>query len=203
MAGKSDDAQANRGALPFEPKSSRKKSKSADKQTQDTAGKKSENKKRDRKKASANKSRSSSTISQKAQARFDEIQEGKRKRAKRRAEFKEARQARRSEGGGIPEAVSQRMLKRMAILSLTPIALGVGVFFLSHYLLTNQIVEFPPVVVLLSTMGCFGLGVVGLTYGMLSASWDEEAGSLVGLSEFKLNFGRMVDAWRESRASNG
>ncbi len=93
------------------------------------------------------------------------------------------------------------MLRRMAVLSISPIALGVGIFFLSYYLLSQEIVEFAPVVVLLTTMGCFGLGVVGLSYGMLSASWDEEPGGLIGMDEFKLNLGRMKAAWKESRQS--
>ncbi len=91
------------------------------------------------------------------------------------------------------------MLRRMGILSGAPVALGVGIFFLSYYLQSHQLVELPPVAVLLVTMGCFGLGVLGLTYGVLSASWDSEPGSLVGLSEFKLNFGRVMDARKASK----
>jgi hypothetical protein len=60
----------------------------------------------------------------------------------------------------------------------------------------NRVVELPSYFVLLATLGCFGLGVVGLTYGVLSASWDEgRPGNLLGLDEFKVNFGRMTSAW--------
>ncbi|MBE9077110.1 PAM68 family protein [Romeria aff. gracilis LEGE 07310] len=99
---------------------------------------------------------------------------------------------------GIPAAVSQRMLRRMALFSGLPTALGVVVFLVAYYLLSQEIIEFPKSLVLLATMGCFGLGVVGLSYGVISASWDESPGSLLGLSEFKLNFGRI----RESRRAN-
>lgn len=88
----------------------------------------------------------------------------------------------------------------MAIFSGSPVFLGVGIFFLSYYLQSHQIIEFPPVAVLLVTMGCFGLGVLGLTYGVMSASWDSEPGSLVGLSEFKLNFGRIRETRRASKS---
>lgn len=88
------------------------------------------------------------------------------------------------------------MLSRMLFFSGTPTVLGVLTFFVSYYLLVNQVVELPSYFVLLVTLGCFGLGVVGLTYGVLSASWDEDCpGSWLGLEEFQINFGRMTSAW--------
>ncbi|MEL6937157.1 MAG: photosystem II biosynthesis protein, partial [Cyanobacteria bacterium J06607_17] len=43
-----------------------------------------------------------------------------------------------------------------------------------------------------------GLGVLGLSYGVLSASWQEdEAGSLLGLTEFSINFRRLVQGLRK------
>jgi hypothetical protein len=100
----------------------------------------------------------------------------------------------------IPEVVSQRMLKRMLAFSGVPTFLGVGVFFVSYVLIVRQIVDLPNVAVLLVSMGCFGLGVVGLSYGALSASWDESRpGNWLGLDEFQVNLGRMFGAWREAR----
>jgi len=50
------------------------------------------------------------------------------------------------------------------------------------------------------SMGFFGLGVLGLSYGVLSASWDEEIpGSKLGWREFTTNWGRMTSAWRSAR----
>jgi len=44
----------------------------------------------------------------------------------------------------------------------------------------------PNVAVVLLSMGFFGLGVLGLSYGVLSASWDEEIlGSKLGWQEFR------------------
>jgi Photosynthesis affected mutant 68 len=100
----------------------------------------------------------------------------------------------------IPEVVSRRMIKRMVIFSGIPTGLGLSSFVVAYVLITRHIVDFPKVIVLLLTIGCFGLGVVGLSYGVLSASWEEESeGSFWGLTEFSLNFGRMVQAWREAK----
>ncbi len=96
----------------------------------------------------------------------------------------------------IPESVSNRMLRRMLAFSGIPTVLGVLTFFVSYYLVVNQVVDLPSYFVLLVTLGCFGLGVVGLTYGVLSASWDEDRpGTWLGLDEFRTNFGRMTSAW--------
>lgn len=96
----------------------------------------------------------------------------------------------------IPEVVSNRMLRRMLAFSGVPTVLGVLTFFVSYYLVVNQLVELPSYFVLLVTLACFGLGVVGLTYGVLSASWDEERpGTWLGLDEFRVNFGRVTSAW--------
>ena len=100
----------------------------------------------------------------------------------------------------IPEVVSRRMLRRMIIFSGIPVSLGVFVFFGGYIVITRHIAELPNVAVFLTTLGCFGLSVVGLTYGALSSSWDEDAlGGLLGIDQFKLNSGRMVEAWRQSR----
>lgn len=102
----------------------------------------------------------------------------------------------------IPDAVSQRMLRRILAFSGVPTGLGVGVFFLSYWLVSREIIPLPTSAVVLASMGCFGLGVLGLTYGLLSASWDEQqAGSFWGWDEFRLNGGRMINAWREARAA--
>ena len=100
----------------------------------------------------------------------------------------------------IPDVVSKRMLRRMAFFSGLPGALGVSTFFVAYYLLTNEILEFPNSFVLAVSLLFFGLSVLGLSYGVLSASWEEQVdGSLLGTQEFKLNFGRMRGAWREAK----
>ena len=200
---KAEDASgSDRAGLPFEPR--KKKASGAKRKAED--GRASAENDRENKKAQKTEKKvksSASDVSARAQARADDILAGNRRKAK--AKGKPAAKAARKNGtgkndsGAIPEDVSRRMLRRMGILSGAPVALGVGLFFLSYYLQSRQIVELPPVAVLLVTMGCFGLGVLGLTYGVLSASWDSEPGSLIGLSEFKLNFGRVMDARKASK----
>ena len=99
---------------------------------------------------------------------------------------------------GIPEVVSRRMIRRMAVFAGIPTALGMSSFVIAYFLLSRQIVEFPNVVVLLVSLGFFGLGTVGLSYGVLSASWQEESeGSLLGISEFSVNFRRLMQGLRK------
>ncbi|MBF2036808.1 MAG: PAM68 family protein [Leptolyngbyaceae cyanobacterium T60_A2020_046] len=100
----------------------------------------------------------------------------------------------------IPEVVSQRMFRRMLAFSGVPTGLGVVVFFASYVIIVRHIADLPNVAVLLVTLGCFGLGVVGLSYGALSASWDEkQPGGLLGFAEFKANAGRLFGAWKQAR----
>lgn len=103
----------------------------------------------------------------------------------------------------IPKVVSDRMARRAALFSGTPTFLGVAMFFVSYYIVSHGWFKLPNVAVLLLSMGFFGLGVLGLSYGILSASWDENRlGGLLGWQEFKVNLGRMVSAWRSSRQKN-
>ncbi len=100
----------------------------------------------------------------------------------------------------IPEVVSKRMVRRMALFSGIPTGLGIISFFVFYWIVSRDVLELPTTAVLLVTLGCFGLGVIGLSYGLLSASWEEERiGSWLGWEEFGINFDRMTAAWRESR----
>lgn len=103
----------------------------------------------------------------------------------------------------IPQIVSQRMIRRVAGFCGVPTALGISTLIASYLLLTYAGIKLPPIAVLLVDMGFFGLGVLGITYGVLSASWDEDrVGGLLGWNEFKTNWGRMVGVWRETRQRN-
>lgn len=100
----------------------------------------------------------------------------------------------------IPEVISRRMLRRMVFFSGVPVTVGILTFFGSYVVITQEIADLPNVVVLLVTLACFGLSVAGLTYGALSASWEEETlGTMVGFDQFQLNAGRLLDSWREAR----
>lgn len=99
----------------------------------------------------------------------------------------------------IPDVVSRRMARRMAFFCGIPTSLGILTFVVSYFIVTRGI-KLPNAAVVLVSMGFFGLGVLGLTYGILSACWDEErSGSLIGAEEFSTNFGRLRAAWKEAR----
>ncbi|MTJ31427.1 PAM68 family protein [Aphanizomenon sp. UHCC 0183] len=103
----------------------------------------------------------------------------------------------------IPEVVSQRMIRRVAGFCGVPTALGISSLIVSYLLVTLADIQLPPIAVLLVNMGLFGLGVLGITYGVLSASWDEEKpGTFLGLDEFSTNWGRMTEVWRETQKKN-
>jgi hypothetical protein len=100
----------------------------------------------------------------------------------------------------IPKSVSNRMVTRMVVFAGIPTALGLLSFVVFYWIVKNQIFKVPTVAVLLVSMGLFGLGVLGLSYGILSASWDENRpGSWLGWQDFKTNFGRMTSAWGAAR----
>jgi hypothetical protein len=103
----------------------------------------------------------------------------------------------------IPQIVSQRMIRRVAGFCGVPTALGISTLIASYLLQIYAGIKLPPIAVLLANMGFFGMGVLGITYGVLSASWDEDkVGSLFGANEFTTNWGRMVAVWRETRQKN-
>ncbi|MFP4221604.1 MAG: photosystem II biosynthesis protein [Phormidium sp.] len=98
----------------------------------------------------------------------------------------------------IPESVSRRMITRMALFSGTPTSLGVLSLVGSYFIIQKDWFPLPSIAVLLVSSGLFGLGVLGLSYGLLSASWDEaDPGSKLGWREFQTNFGRMRQAWKK------
>jgi Photosynthesis affected mutant 68 len=104
--------------------------------------------------------------------------------------------------GYIPEVVSQRMIKRVVIFCGIPAVMGMLVFIASYVVVSQHLFKIPNAVVLLTSMGCLGLSVLGLSYGILSASWEEDTstkGSFWGWSEFKINFGRMAQVYRNSK----
>ncbi|CAD0227533.1 PAM68 family protein [Planktothrix agardhii] len=113
---------------------------------------------------------------------------------------KETKRTYTREETAIPEKVSQRMLSRMVVLAGIPLLLGLGSFIGSYFIITQDLLVLPNTAIVILSMGCFGLSVLGLSYGVLSASWDEDApGSVLGWQEFKLNLGRMQDGWKAAR----
>lgn len=104
---------------------------------------------------------------------------------------------------GIPADVTQRMARRMALFAGIPTTLGMATFVASYFVVTQAWFPLPNIAVVMVSMGFFGLGVLGLSYGVLSASWDEgNPGSKLGWKEFTTNWGRMTEAWRSAGQKN-
>jgi hypothetical protein len=190
---------SDRERLPFEPSQSRKKSVKADKDNAPKSVESSDKASSKRGKVATQPLKtdkaSKSPPSSEKPAKANQVSRG--------SEQKKASAAR--SDTAVPEVVSQRMVRRMAFFSGIPTALGMSTFVVSYWIVSHGWFKLPNVAVLLVSLGFFGLGVVGLTYGVLSASWEEEqAGSWLGLGEFSANWGRMTETWksqRESRAS--
>jgi len=113
-----------------------------------------------------------------------------------------SRQARGGNGSNakaIPDAVAQRMARRIAVATGIPSLLGMGVFVGSYVLITRGIADIPTGVTLIASGGCFLLGLLGLSYGVLSASWEEQPGSLLGSEQIGVNIGRLRQSIRAMR----
>jgi hypothetical protein len=164
-----------RQRLPFEPTKSRKKANKAQSQPA----------------AQANTPPSSPAPAKSSQTSRQKPDNNKKKKSQRPTPSAEA---------SIPEAVSQRMVGRMVMFSGIPLLMALSIFVGSYFIVVNEILVLPNTAVLLASLGCFGLSVVGLSYGLFSASWDEEmSGSALGWSEFKLNIGRAWEGWKSAR----
>ena len=100
---------------------------------------------------------------------------------------------------GIPKYVANRMARRIAFTTGIPTLGGMGVFIGSYFLISKGIAEISPTLTLLSSAMCFLVGLLGLSYGILSASWDFTPGSFLGFENIKPNINRMKDAFKTSQ----
>jgi hypothetical protein len=92
---------------------------------------------------------------------------------------------------GIPDAVANRMARRIAIATGIPTLMGMGVFVASYLLVSRGILDIAPAATLTASGACFLLGLLGLSYGVLSSSWEEAPGTLLGGEQIGLNLGRV------------
>ena len=108
--------------------------------------------------------------------------------------------ASKAQSAAIPEVVSRRMARRMAFFCGIPTTLGMLTLIVSYLIITNHIYKLPNTAVLLVNLAFFGLGVLGLSYGALSASWDEDRlGGWLGWQEFTANASRLTASWRAAK----
>lgn len=77
---------------------------------------------------------------------------------------------------------------------------SLAILGVSYYIVLNRIFDLSGTVVLFASLAFLGLSVVGLSYGILSASWDEDrVGNWFGYADFQVNFDRMLSAYKASR----
>ena len=91
----------------------------------------------------------------------------------------------------IPREVANRMARRVAIATGVPSLMGMAVFVISYLVVSRGILDVPPGITLLGSGFFFLLGLVGLSYGVLSASWEPQPGTFLGLEHLKPNLQRL------------
>jgi Photosynthesis affected mutant 68 len=102
---------------------------------------------------------------------------------------------------GIPKTVSDRMIRRSFLFCGIPTGLGFAILIASYVVVSQHIFELPNTLVLLASLSLTGVGVIGLSYGALSASWDENRlGSWLGAAEFQKNFSYLTAAWKNQNS---
>lgn len=99
----------------------------------------------------------------------------------------------------IPKDVANRMARRVAIATGLPSLMGMGVFVGSYVLVSRGILDIPPGITLVTSGLFFLLGLVGLSYGVLSASWEPQPGTLLGIEHIKPNLQRLRSSIRAQK----
>ena len=97
---------------------------------------------------------------------------------------------------GIPKYVADRMARRIFFTTGIPTILGMSVFVVSYIIVTKNIAEIAPSATIAISALFFLLGLAGLSFGILSASWDKEPGSFLGLENIPLNIERAKAAFK-------
>ena len=97
---------------------------------------------------------------------------------------------------GIPKYVADRMARRIFFTAGIPTIIGMSVFVVSYIIVTRNIAEIPPSSTIAISAIFFLLGLAGLSFGILSASWDKEPGSFFGIENIPMNIQRAKAAFK-------
>ena len=104
--------------------------------------------------------------------------------------------SRTKQSSGIPKYVADRMARRIFFTAGIPTIMGMSVFVVSYIIVTRNIAEIPPSSTIAISALFFLLGLGGLSFGILSASWDKEPGSFFGIENIPLNIERAKAAFK-------
>ena len=101
-----------------------------------------------------------------------------------------------SSSSGIPKYVADRMARRIFFTAGIPTILGMSVFVVSYIIVTRNIAEIPPSSTIAISALFFLLGLAGLSFGILSASWDKEPGSFFCIENIPMKIQRAKAAFK-------
>lgn len=94
-----------------------------------------------------------------------------------------------AEEGVIPEIVTNRMISRMGFSVGIPLFIGLLFFPLFYYLKVGLKVDVPSWVPVIVSFVFFGTALLGVSYGIVSSSWDPmREGSVLGWTEAQKNW---------------
>lgn len=100
----------------------------------------------------------------------------------------------------VPSVVTDRMLKRIIVFAGLPVFLGLTLLPLFYYLKVKQDIDLPSWVVYSIQSVTWGGGLAGISYGLLSASWEpRREGSALGWQEFQSNLPLVMDRFRSNK----
>ena len=103
---------------------------------------------------------------------------------------------------GIPPAVANRMARRVGLATGIPTLLGMATFIVSYVVVSRGLLDIPPVATLITSGAFFLLGLVGLSYGVLSASWEDQPGTLLGFEQVGVNISRLRGSFKRPPAAS-
>ncbi|XP_072961908.1 protein PAM68, chloroplastic [Typha angustifolia] len=104
------------------------------------------------------------------------------------------------EEGTIPEVVTNRMMRRMGLSVGIPLSLGLLFFPFFYYLKVGAKLDVPTWIPFGVSFFFFGSALLGVSYGIVSASWDPlREGSLLGWNEAQRNWPVFWDSLRGRR----
>lgn len=98
----------------------------------------------------------------------------------------------------MPEVVAQRAAKRGMVIGGSFYGVMLLVFGVGILLFKTQDVIIPPTLMAFITLILLGLAIAGSSYGMMSASWEEDKeGSALGIEEFGNNVKALGEGFRK------
>lgn len=95
----------------------------------------------------------------------------------------------------IPEVVTNRMMTRMGLSVGIPLSVGLLFFPFFYYLKVIAKIDVPTWIPFIVSFIFFGTALLGVSYGIVSASWDPiREGSLLGWNEARRNWPVFLDS---------